>query len=403
MPTPPLPPLRLLRVVHTLRRESGGPSESVLRSTEALVKSGHHVEIATADAPGTPAPASAPFPFHPLGGHDERTMGAWVKTHHARFDAVLVHGLWQTGWAIRRALRGSSTPYLLFPHGMLDPWFRRNYPLKHLKKQLYWWLREGRVLSDAAAVCFTCDEERRLARQTFFPYDVKERVVSYGTAGPPADLPDQAAEFIRQFPALAGSRFLLFLGRIHHKKGVSELITAYARFRHDHADAPVLVIAGPCENARYAAELRQLADQSGLPQLDLTSDPRGVSPSAGLIWLPMLADDLKWGAFHASEAFILPSHQENFGIAVAEALACGRPVLISDKVNIWREIAAAGAGLVGADSVNGVTDLLTRWMAFEPSVRETMGLAATGCFAQNFEITNAARSLVQVVRDCVQS
>ena len=67
----------------------------------------------------------------------------------------------------------------------------------------------------------------------------------------------------------------------------------------------------------------------------------------------MLQGDLKWGAFHASDAFVLPSHQENFGIAVAEALGCGLPALISDKVNIWREVEADGAGFVAHGYVEG--------------------------------------------------
>ena len=70
-------------------------------------------------------------------------------------------------------------------------------------------------------------------------------------------------------------------------------------------------------------------------------------------WTGMLEGDLKWGAFHAADAFVLPSHQENFGVAVAEALACGLPVLISDKVNIWPDIAQDEAGIVNPDTAEG--------------------------------------------------
>ena len=415
--TPATRPLRILRVAHTLRRESGGPSESVLRSTEALLRLGHSVEIVTADAPGTLPPPSLPalaassgshFAFHPVGGYDASTLGVWLAAHHARFDAVLMHGLWQGGWTVNRTLRGTRTPYLVFPHGMLDPWFRRGYPVKHLKKQLYWLLREARVLREAAAVCFTCDEERRVARTTFFPYRVTERVVSYGTAGPPADPEARRAAFTARFPALAGRPFVLFLSRIHDKKGLRELIAAHAAVLREHPGAPALVLAGPCAEPAFAAELRQLAATCGLTQLDLASEP-SVRPApadappeaacAQLIWLPMLGDDLKWGAFLASEAFVLPSHQENFGIAVAEALACARPVLISDKVNIWREIVADGAGLVAPDTTAGATDLLRRWHALDAPSRAAMATAARACFLKNFEITEAARSLAAAAVD----
>lgn len=380
------PPLRILRVVHTLRRAAGGPSESVLRSSAALHALGHQVTIATADAPGTPPPDNTAFTFHSLGGLGENELGAWLKRECARFDAVLVQGLWQGGWAVRQALAGTRTPYLVFPHGMLDPWIARNYPLKHFKKQLYWWWREGRVLRDAAAVCFTCEEERRLAQKTFRPYSARERVVAYGTAAPPADHAALRAAFCAQFPALAAKRFVLFLGRIHDKKGVRELIAGYATFRKHHAAAPALVIAGPCEDPRWLAQLQNQA---------------AATNPTDIIWLPMLGDALKWGALLAAEAFILPSHQENFGIAVAEALACGRPVLISDKVNIWREIERVHAGFVATDTADGVVSLLTRWLETTTAQRQAMGTAAAHCFAENFEITKAAQSLAEVIRECV--
>ena len=205
-----------------------------------------------------------------------------------------------------------------------------------------------------------------------------------------------------RFPALAKRSFLLFLSRIHDKKGLNELISAYAKFTKTHPQAPALVIAGPCHDKSYAAQLRQLADDSHLPQLDLTSDATAESPDAKLIWLPMLGDDLKWGAFHSCDAFILPSHQENFGIAVAEALSCGKPVLISDKVNIWREIEGDGAGLVEPDTEAGVTELLSRWEKLDQSARATMEVAAQNSFAQRFEITHAAESLASTIADCLK-
>lgn len=394
-------PLRILRVVHTLRREAGGPSESVVRSSAALHALGHAIEIATADAPGTAAPEKARFVFHALGGFDAATLGQWLRREHARFDAVIVQGLWQAGWTVRQALANTKTPYLVFPHGMLDPWFARAYPLKHLKKQLYWWWREGRVLRDAAAVCFTCEEERRLAQKTFTPYSARERVVAYGTAAPPTNHEALRSAFTTQFPSLTTRRFILFLGRIHAKKGVQELINGYAQFRHRHANVPALVIAGPCEDTDLLEKLQHQAGLNGLSQLDLREYPSAVQTQADLTWLPMLGNELKWGALLSAEAFMLSSHQENFGIAVAEALACGRPVLISDKVNIWREIDSARAGLIAADTADGVVDLLTRWAALSAEERLAMGTAAAACFAANFEVTKAAKSLAGVIRVCV--
>ena len=113
----------------------------------------------------------------------------------------------------------------------------------------------------------------------------------------------------------------------------------------------------------------------------------------------MLTGDAKWGAFRAAEAFVLPSHQENFGIAVSEALACGTPVLISDQVNIWREVTGDGAGLAEPDTADGTLHLLTRWRALDDGARARMREAARQTFQERFEIGAVARSLVAVLQE----
>jgi glycosyltransferase involved in cell wall biosynthesis len=112
----------------------------------------------------------------------------------------------------------------------------------------------------------------------------------------------------------------------------------------------------------------------------------------------MLSGDLKWGALRQAEVFILPSHQENFGIAVVEALACGTPVLISRPVNIWREIESSGAGLVDADTVEGCSRLFVKWLNLTDPARMEMAARAVASFKQYFEITQTAASLVDTIR-----
>ena len=110
----------------------------------------------------------------------------------------------------------------------------------------------------------------------------------------------------------------------------------------------------------------------------------------------MLRGDAKWGAFFASEAFVLPSHQENFGIAVAEALGCGRPVLLADKVNIAAEIASDGAGLMESDTLEGTGRLLKRWIAMTPAERSAMGRNAKLCFDRRYDMRRNAANIVRL-------
>jgi glycosyltransferase involved in cell wall biosynthesis len=382
--------MKILRSIHSVNPAQGGPIESVKQSSAVLARRSHVVEIVSLDAPDDAWVRDCPVKVHPLGpgrGNYGFTPAftRWLKERHADYDAVIVQGLWQySSFGVWRALRGAATPYFVFPHGMLDPWFKRTYPLKHLKKLLYWPWAEFRVLRDAAAVLFTSDEERRLARESFSPYRCNELVVNYGTAAPEIDLAAAREDFFQSFPQLRGRRFLLFLGRLHEKKGCELLIEAFSALRNSASvdQSLDLVLAGPCADTKYEEHLKRLA-----------------SSISGVTFTGMLAGARKWGAFSAAEAFILPSHQENFGIAVVEALACGTPVLISNKVNIWREIAGAEAGYVENDDLAGTARLMKRWVGAAADVRAAMKENARQCFARHFEINRATDSLIEVLGD----
>ena len=384
--------MKILRSIHTVNPALGGPIESVKQSSAILARRGHDVQIISLDAPGDPWVRDSPVPVHPLGpgrggyGYAPR-FSNWIQERHAHYDAVIVHGIWQyNSFGVWRALHRTPTPYFVFPHGMLDPWFKRTYPLKHMKKLLYWPWGEYRVLRDAAAVLFTSEEERRLARESFSLYTCNEIVVNYGTAAP-AHLESARDNFFEAFPKLRGQRFLLFLGRLHEKKGCDLLIEAFAALRNSSSEAgsPMqLVLAGPCADEEYLRHLKRLAAKA-------TNDDGAIT------FTGMLTGSLKWGALSAAEAFVLPSHQENFGIAVVEALACGTPVLISNQVNIWPEIEADRAGFVENDDLAGTTALLKRWVATEPDIRTAMKDRSKECFARRFEIERATDSLLAAI------
>jgi glycosyltransferase involved in cell wall biosynthesis len=271
---------------------------------------------------------------------------------------------------------------------MLDPYFNKAYPLKHLKKAVYWPWGEYKVLRDANAVCFTCEDEKLLAQQSFKPYICHEEIVGLGTSAPNGNPDDLRHVFFQKFPELADRRLILYLSRVHPKKGCDILLDSFARAAH-HNPSLHLVMAGPAATTDYRAQLERQAARLGL--------------AGRITWTGMITGDLKWGAFFAADAYILPSHQENFGIAVAEALACGLPVLISNKVNIWREIQSDNAGLVADDTTEGTDSLLSRWLGLPDKQRDEMRIAAADCFLSRFEIHNAADHLIRVLECAVSS
>lgn len=381
--------MRLLHVIRTLDPDAGGPSESARIFALAHQRAGNEVEVATLDAPDSGPDRDAfqhrmSCAVHACGpGHSgfaySKRLEPWLRENRSRFDGVIVNGVWQFhGVAARRAFAG-KTPYVVFSHGMLDPYFKRQFPLKHLKKLTYWVLEESRNLNHAHAVCVTSQEELRTAGDGFPFCRFRRVLVPYGSAGPEGDPAEQKAAFLRAWPGLEGKKFLLFLGRIHPKKGCDLLIEAFAR---EAAPEMELVMAGPDETG-WAEALCARAETLGIADR--------------ITWTGMLRGAEKWGAFYSAEAFILPSHQENFGIAVADAMACGLVPLISDKVNIAAEVAGDGAGLMESDTVDGTARLIARFQAMSVEERNRMRADAVASYQRRYSLDDAPQTIYRAM------
>ncbi len=380
--------MHFLDIIRTIRRESGGPAEGLRRIVDGYLAAGHTAEVLSLDPPGS-VPDDLPVPVHALGrsvrgyGYSSSAR-AWLRNNAHRFDGIVIQGVWQFPGLLAVLELEGRYPYVVFTHGMLDPWFNRTYPLKFLKKLPYWMMVERRVLAGAHRVLFTSILESQLAPQSFPLSHWTPTVVPYGTAGPPCDsLPDHVAD-ADAFHAAAGlepaTPFLLYAGRIQEKKGCDLLINAYAIVKREMG-LPLLVMAGP--------------DQGGLTaQLKAIASSQGIDDS--ILWPGMITGRAKWGAFREAEAFVLPSHQENFGIAVAEALSCGTPVLISDQVNIHADVHACQAGYVEPDTLDGTIALLRRWAKTPPEQRERMRALSKDCWRSKFDSAGTSRAIIDL-------
>jgi glycosyltransferase involved in cell wall biosynthesis len=376
-------------MVQTLDPSVGGVATAVISLSRGLVRRGHHVDIVTLDNPGGSWLVHDDLTVHALGAgftsyRYSRTLLPWLREHGEKYDHIIVNGLWQyMTLAAWRFCRSASKPYYVFPHGMLDPWFKKTFPLKHLKKWLYWPWAEYRVLRDAAAVIFTSEEERIQSRKSFWLYHCREKVSPLGSERQPPFSTRTREEFLARYPQLHDTRILLFLGRLHPKKGCDMLIDALPR-DSDPENAISLVLAGP-DQVGWEKYLR-----ARVARLDMA--PR-------IVFTGMLQGEMKQGALASADAFILPSHQENFGMAVVEALAAGLPVLISERVNIWREIDNDHAGYVENDDLPGTIRLIERWSATPAADREIMRANARKCFARHFEINRALDSFLRILAE----
>jgi glycosyltransferase involved in cell wall biosynthesis len=375
--------LKILQLVQTLDPSVGGVAPAVLGLSRGLAQRGHKVDLVVLDDPNSAWLADVDLTVHALGigltnYRYSKRLTPWFRQRRNDYDRVIINGLWQyIGFAAWRRYAGTSTPYFVFPHGMLDPWFKRTFPLKHLKKWFYWPWADYRVLRDATSVIFTSEEERLQARKSFWLYRCREKVSPLGIETPGPISAEASEKFLNQFPSLRNKRILLFLGRLHPKKGCDLLIDAFRKLKP--ADT-AFVLAGP-DQIGWEKELR---------------DRVGDLPA---VFTGMLQGEMKQAAFASADAFILPSHQENFGMSVVEALAAGLPVLISNRVNIWREIETDRAGYVESDDLAGTTRLIERWLNTSEQDRHLMRTNARNCFNRRYQIDRAVDSLLSILNE----
>jgi len=382
--------VKVLHVIRSCDPRGGGPIEAI-RQLAAAADPDWSFSVISVDAPsadwagrlGLPVTAAGPaYTRYAYAPGFARAFREAVGT----CDAVVIHGLWlYPDHAAARIAARRGVPYLVYVHGMLDPAFRALFPGRHVCKAVSWRLFDRRMLERAGAVLFTCEEERRLAPQSFGAFRARAEIVPYAVGEPPGDAGRQREAFLQAFAACRGKRLVLFLSRLHPKKGCDILLEAFARALGPDPRFH-LVMAGP-DSAGWRGDLEAAARRLGLADR--------------VTWTGMLEGDLKWGAFRAAEVFALPSHQENYGIAVVEALACSVPVLITRRVNIWKEVETDGAGLIGEDRAESFTTLLEQWARLSEEDRVAYRRAARRCFVTRFDARAAAGRFAEVVWDVV--
>ncbi len=310
--------IRVLHILPSLDESYGGPLRLVLDLSARAQSLGLESELVGVgkiniqDNPLDPARIhSVPAGILKTYAHSAE-LRRWLRRNLSRFDGLVVHGAWAySGWAAAVEARAAGVPYAYFPHGMLERWALAGQGwLKQAKKRLYWRLRESAVCAGACCTFFTTAREMQRTAVTI--PEPKRILRPYGMLPRP---PGVDAPANRRLSVPSGGRIALFLGRLHPKKNVDLLIRAWKQA--DVAEPWRLVIAGAGSDA-YEQQLRRLVDDLGLhPSVYFTGFVSGVDKH----YLLQHAD---W--------FLLPSSQENFGVAVLEAVEQGCALAISDQV-----------------------------------------------------------------------
>lgn len=387
--------LRILHVIGSVAPRLGGPS-NVLGLARALARQGcdvslfstdldeqgqlwpwrqpHRLEVPTGRPTDVDGVTVQYFPANwPSRWACSLSMAAALREAIPTFDIVHIHSLYLFhGLAAAHYCRRARVPYIIRPHGTLDAWHRQH---RQFQKALYGFLVENRNLRHAAAIHYTSAAEAAAARET--------GVVTPGFVVPQGvsleefyALPERG-EFRRHHPELANRKLVVFLGRISEKKGFDLLIPAIAQVARSHPDIH-LVIAGP-DDEGYGQTARNLLQQHGLNE--------------HATWTGMLLGEEKKSLLRDADVWALTSHDENFGVAVAEAMAAGAAVVITKNVGISLHVQKSASGLVCDPTIASVSEAIETLLA-DPSRREEAGQRAREYAMDSLSWDSAARSLL---------
>jgi glycosyltransferase involved in cell wall biosynthesis len=344
-------PMHVLHVISSLDPRAGGTTTALLALAHAQLDAGLKVSVASTFAAEFRTDAvdrlrSLGVDVH-LVGPNRKLLAYHPKIKSMltplieSADVVHIHAVWEEiqHRAVKLARRFKK-PYLFTPHGMLDRW---SLAQSRLKKQIYLALRLRNDLARASALHFADELERDLAAglNLSTPTLVEKHVVDLSEF---QSLPS-AGQFRQRHPDLGDRPIILFLSRIHPKKGLDLLIPAFAKLKSTNAS---LVLAGPAEK-EYQSHLTELARQHGV---------KDRMHFTGMLYGPDRVT-----AMVDATVFVLPSRQENFGIVVIESLAAGTPVVISDQVNIHRQITEAQVGQVVPVNVDALAQAIDRYLS----------------------------------------
>lgn len=332
--------MKILHVIANLAPRYGGASKACWEMARAVAQLGHRVSIYTTNQDG---PETLPVP----------TDGpVWREGVEVRYFPIQAPRFWGTSWPLARALRQEiksvdlvhvhnlylfhdlvcgrycrsfGVPYLIQPHGSLDPFIYRRH--RGRKRLMEWGFQNGAIKRAAAILCTTA-EERELAAP--FTFGTPGVVVPLGMDLDEFSGLPEPGEFRRRYPEIGAKHIILFFGRVNFKKGLDILAKAFGRVARQRQDVH-LVIAGP-DNEGWGDQVRTWLEEEGI--------------SARTTFTGMVLGAERLAVLRDASLFVLPSYSENFGIAVIEAMAAGLPVIISDRVNIWREVESGRAGRI---------------------------------------------------------
>lgn len=386
--------MRILQIVPSFSLIYGGPSQMIRGFSAALATEGIEITVLTTNSNGdvgqTPldVPLGKPipqdnyqviyFPCSPFRRYKfSWDLLQWLAKHSQEYDLAHIHALFSpVSTAAATIARHQKLPYILRPLGTLDP---ADLKKKKLLKQIYGLLLEKPNLAGAAGIHFTSQEEAKVSAR--FGASTKDLIIPLGVEIPNLPAKGKARQ---QLGIGSDIPLILFMSRLDRKKGLDLLLPALLTLQAADLEFHLVLAGGNPQNPDYAHQIKQQLNVSSL---------NNCSTITGFV-----EGDFKLSLLQDADLFVLPSYYENFGIAVAEAMATSTPVVISDHVHIWQEIKNASAGWITSCDIESLVATLK--LALEsPVERKQRGENARRLVQKNYSWQAIAKQTIAVYKN----
>lgn len=387
--------MKILHVIYSVSSRYGGPQKACLEMASAVARLGHEVSVYTTNIDGKSnldVPIGVPIVRDgitikyyrvnaPRAVRYSVGLGKALRSDINKFDIVHIHSMYQYPSIIASIVcRAKSVPYIVRPHGTLTPYI---YNRHRFRKALFEYAFEINNYNKAAAVHFTSEEEKRTCS---FKLKYPGIVVPLGLNIDGFEHSERHGSFRNKHGISTNARVILFLSRLSHQKGINILIESFMKIAIQDKYAFLLVVGPDDENIwkKYDAVLLK----SGL--------------KGRYLYVGLLEGADKNSAINDSDLFVLPSMMENFGLSIFESMAMGLPVLISEKVHLWREIVQAGAGLMAPCSVSAFHENMMSMLADIPALKE-MGQKARKLVKDKYDWKVIAPRLIKMYSEVIEN
>ncbi|MDC1055536.1 glycosyltransferase [Candidatus Pelagibacter ubique] len=376
--------IKILRIISSLDKKYGGPPATIIDNSIVLNQNGFEVDIVTSDPINSNFSISKKLNIINLGpaiGNYKFNLKLffWLIKNKEKYDKFIIHGIWQFNTLIARLVLKKK--YFIFTHGQLDPFFYKE-KLKVIKKFFYWKLFERKNLLQSDSLLLTSKDEQKNIKNTFVnTVGIKSTVISYGILKPNINIYESKKKFKQKYRIFKNTKFFLYIGRFHEKKGCDILIRSIKKIIDQEFNIKILMI-GP--NSSHKNKLKNLTNNLNLRK--------------NIYWLGPLYDDLKWGAIASSEGMVLASNGENFGVSIAESLSLGTPVIITNKVNIYREILEYKCGLVANNSIEDFSKTIIKFLKLNKKKKNKMRVNSKLCFNDKFNLKFNQNKLISILK-----